>query len=965
MRKNAKLNVFVAAILAIAMCLPFMASCSIGFVSDLNVCEVKANGVSVSLEAENGDGEWVSAAGTFLNFKANEGANRIDWKAGSINALPALRVKNKGTDNVKYTLSVKGVNGDEKLGDSLVWTLNGEPLTTEPAQLRADSATDKLIFKAQVKDGTANEGLSLDSAAITLVAEKDDSRYPVEGENEFKTALSEGGEITLGANVDIVPVVKDTTARTLVPQTTVDKDVTLNLNGKKIAPAASAAEADYGEASVLLMNVTGGTLTINGNGVLDCEAGNNQVYGINVNGGKVVVNGGSFYGAMTAIQVQKGALEINGGFFDMSASCKAAVPQYAKYVVNCIDAAFKDGTATLTIKGGTFVNFDPSANPEGPNTSYVAKGYGVEVETKENGDVWYTVVKAENKLPSTVKDLQESLTLDDIPVIEGTDKHYAVTVNMGKTTPADINYSETSTGYTGKGVMLGSTNLNSYAAKPAKAGEYSFIFKNGEITSAATGYSSIDSFKDTSVYMLVPGNSDVTFENMTFNGVFSFDIQLYTSPWSYLNSITFKNCVFNGIIVGSCPAHNAVFEGCTFNNYTNTSYANNSNPIWWRSGVGYWGSGTDQSVHSLDSFTFIGNNVTSTRPVKIERIGWNCTAEITFKNNNFDISAQADDTVTKNMAINIGQKDNTSKFILVDDGNTISNNTASLYTAALGSGSNQYVPVVGNKVLDGAGNEKTITAMVWKTTTGETFEMKTVVNPYADATYSPVVSDAEIASAVSANDKAVVALSKPGTYQLPNLENKELHVVGNRNTVIDMENKINKATELSFSGITVNFGTSDYCGFQHTEKIVYENCKITGKQFLYADSVEFINCEFVQDAVDYNVWTYGAGTVTFKGCTFTCKGKSVLIYNEGHITNQTVNFEDCSFVASEKATDKAAIEIDSSFNVNYVVNIDTKTRDQVTGFDNGSVSGNPVWNNKKGDKATVVVAGETVLAPAA
>ena len=96
---------------------------------------------------------------------------------------------------------------------------------------------------------------------------------------------------------------------------------------------------------------------------------------------------------MTAVQVQKGSLEINGGFFDMAPTCKAQVPQYAKYVVNCIDAAWRDGTAKVSIKGGTFVNFDPSANPEGEGTSYVADGYMV-VSEAHGSDTWYTVVKA-------------------------------------------------------------------------------------------------------------------------------------------------------------------------------------------------------------------------------------------------------------------------------------------------------------------------------------------------------------------------------------------------------------------------------------------------------------------------------------------------------------------------------------------------------------------------------------------
>ena len=362
-----------------------------------------------------------------------------------------------------------------------------------------------------------------------------------------------------------------------------------------------------------------------------------------------------------------------------------------------------DGIAITVVAAQDTVEYDSFNNTYDANAEYPAMPYVTSHEA-----------------------LNTNLTLADIPTNEATGKHDPVEVTLGNTAAGDIAYSEHSSGYTGKGVMLGSTKLNSYAAAPAKAGEYTFVFKNGTINSAATGYSSIDNLKDTSVYMLVPGNSDVVFENMTFNGVVSFDIQMYTSPWSYLHSITFKNCTFNGIVVGSCPAEKATFDGCTFNNYTNTTYANNSNPIWWRAGTGYWGTGADESVHSLKEFTFVNNTVTSTRPVKIERIGWNCTAGITILDNTFDISKQAGDSETKNMAINIGQRDNTSKFILTDDGNTISAGTASLYTAALGSGSNQYVAVSGSKVLDRNGNDKVITAMVWKTTTGETFEMKTI-----------------------------------------------------------------------------------------------------------------------------------------------------------------------------------------------------------------------------------------------
>ncbi len=212
----------------------------------------------------------------------------------------------------------------------------------------------------------------------------------------------------------------------------------------------------------------------------------------------------------------------------------------------------------------------------------------------------------------------------------------------------------------------------------------------------------------------------------------------------------------------------------------------------------------------------------------------------------------------------------------------------------------------------------------------------------------------------SATEPTTVTLGK-GTYTLPALENKDITVKGTKDTVIDMKEKLNNnAQNVSFDGVTVNFGTSDYKGFQHTGKLTYKDCTITGKQFLYGNEVEFINCEFVQDAVDYNVWTYGAGSVLFKDCTFTCKGKAVLIYNEGAISAQTVEFQNCKFEASSAVDGKAAIEIDSRF-TSYTVIIDQATADNVTGFGTGSNSGNSVWNVKTNVKpVTVTVAGTVV-----
>ena len=213
----------------------------------------------------------------------------------------------------------------------------------------------------------------------------------------------------------------------------------------------------------------------------------------------------------------------------------------------------------------------------------------------------------------------------------------------------------------------------------------------------------------------------------------------------------------------------------------------------------------------------------------------------------------------------------------------------------------------------------------------------------------------ELDNAITNNTTSTVKLTTAGTYTLPDkLQGKDITVIGTKDTVVNMANNdCYHADNVSLEGVTVEFANEDYRGFKHTGKLTYKDCTITGKQFLYGTEVEFINCTFVQDAVDYNVWTYGAGSVLFKDCTFDCKGKAVLIYNEGHISSQNVEFQNCKFNASAKATGKAAIEIDCRF-TSYNVVIDKATANNVSGFDNGSKSGSTVWNVKDGSKATTV-----------
>ena len=229
-------------------------------------------------------------------------------------------------------------------------------------------------------------------------------------------------------------------------------------------------------------------------------------------------------------------------------------------------------------------------------------------------------------------------------------------------------------------------------------------------------------------------------------------------------------------------------------------------------------------------------------------------------------------------------------------------------------------------------------------------------------TGATVGTQEDLTNAITNNTTSTVKLTTAGTYTLPSLKDKDVTIIGTKGTVIDMEGKINNnATSVAFEGVTVKFANETYKGFQHTGKLTYKDCTITGQQFLYANDVEFISCTFEQDSSDaYNVWTYGAGNVLFKDCTFNCAGKSVLIYNEGSLASQNVEFQNCKFNASAPVDGKAAIEIDSRF-TSYNVVIDKATADNVTNFGAGSASGSSVWNVKAQVKpVTVTVAGTVV-----
>ena len=211
-----------------------------------------------------------------------------------------------------------------------------------------------------------------------------DKWYTVVSESNsegLKTVLANGGELTVSEKIET-----NNSGDNAADRVIISKPTTLNLNAKIVFPDNMGNNNTNFCALIVDADTT---INAGENGGID--TGVNGGYGINVrNGATLTINGGSYYGGGTAVQVQEGTLTITGGHFAVEAFGE---PYGYNFLLNCIDSAYKNGTAKIIVKGGTFVNFDPSNNSaEGAGTNFVADGYKVVSATQTNGDVWYTVV---------------------------------------------------------------------------------------------------------------------------------------------------------------------------------------------------------------------------------------------------------------------------------------------------------------------------------------------------------------------------------------------------------------------------------------------------------------------------------------------------------------------------------------------------------------------------------------------
>ena len=267
----------------------------------------------------------------------------------------------------------------------------------------------------------------------TAMAEGSDPVAQI-GETTYATlkaafeGAKDGDTVTLLKDVETNNIEDTEEARIII-----EKAITLNLNDKTIRTPNDMGNNNENFCALII----DADVTINATAEGGIDTGTNGGYAINVrNGAKLTINGGTYYGGGTAVQVQKGTLIINDGTF----ACEPySNPTYGyKFLINCIDAAWKDGTAKISIKGGTFVKFDPSDSAsENPHGKFLAEGYGV----KQDGDNYIVTEPVaaigDTKYPTLAAAVKAADNATTVTLLKDTTEN--VTIPTGKTITLDLN----------------------------------------------------------------------------------------------------------------------------------------------------------------------------------------------------------------------------------------------------------------------------------------------------------------------------------------------------------------------------------------------------------------------------------------------------------------------------------------------------------------------------------------------
>lgn len=259
-------------------------------------------------------------------------------------------------------------------------------------------------FNKSISDGYCADGFIPTKNADGTYGVKEGKYVAAVGSKKYETLAD---AIRLAAKGKTVKLLNDVD---LPGNVVIDKSITLDLNGKKLYNTVDI----WNESNALVRIKNGADVTITGNGTMSAKE--NDCYAIAVVKGNLTIENGTFIGNVSAVQVEEGHLAIKGGKFDLLQKWDGS-----KFLINCIDEAYRDGTAKVSITGGTFVDFNPAnCQAEGEGTNFLATGY---ITTKVGNN--YVVKAGTNK---NISDLDTAINTIKNATSSKNDKNAAVDV---------------------------------------------------------------------------------------------------------------------------------------------------------------------------------------------------------------------------------------------------------------------------------------------------------------------------------------------------------------------------------------------------------------------------------------------------------------------------------------------------------------------------------------------------------
>ena len=512
-RKSTK-RALLGSIMAMVLCLAMLVGATFAWFTDTastGVNKIQAGKLDVALEMKDASGNWVSAEGKTLDFvkAADAKGEAILWEPGCNYTLPELRVVNNGNLALKYTIKITGIKGDAKLNEAIEWTIGDVAMGAEQ-HLKAGESNEFTI-KGHMKESAGNEymDLTISGISITVYATQDTVESDSFNNQYDKNAAYKGTqEFTEGTHTLSNGVVA------LNPN-----DIAVKASGRDTNVTITGGYYDGGNGgnNICVYAMDGATVTIQGGtftvGSDASRAGNSVVES---NGGNIVIEGGFFYTNYNW-----------NGFY---------------YVLN----QKNDNPGTITVKGGTFVNYDPSKGDDNLGGSFVADGYSV-VSEKHGDDTWYTVVKGTGVIPGTQEDLNSAIT-------HSTTKDITVVMPADQTLTLD----------------------NGIANEGAKARNITFVGDGTQTVDVITEAISAEGGQ-----LNYQRGSTFTFENVTvqagegnFDGIVCDEL-VYRNctikgKLTLYGKATFINCTFDNTManqysIWTWGGTDVTFEGCTFN----------------------------------------------------------------------------------------------------------------------------------------------------------------------------------------------------------------------------------------------------------------------------------------------------------------------------------------------------------------------------------------------------------------